>query len=75
MRLFITFVGILMSASILSAQDEGYLTGSFETTDHSYVKDAANKFTPADDPFGSNNYLKLRLLINLKRKNLCLREF
>ena len=59
MRLFITFVGILMSASILSAQDEGYLTGSFETTDHSYVKDAANKFTPADDPFGSNNYLKL----------------
>ena len=59
MRLFATIAGILLSASVLFAQEEGYLTGSFETTDHFYVKDEANRFTPADDPFGSNNYLKL----------------
>ena len=41
------------------AQEKGYLTGSFETNDHIYVKDEANKFTPGDDNFGSNNYLKL----------------
>ena len=41
------------------AQENGYLTGSFETTDHIYVQDEANKYTPASDRYGSNNYLKL----------------
>lgn len=43
----------------LSAQDEGYITGSFETNDHIYVADQANNFSPTGDKFGSNNYLKL----------------
>ncbi len=42
-----------------SAQEGGYLTGSFDTNDHQYVKDEGNKFTPNEDRFGSNNYLKL----------------
>ena len=55
------FFIIALSAAALSAsaQEEGYLTGSFETTDHIYVTDEANKFTPSDDRFGSNNYIKL----------------
>ncbi len=43
----------------VSAQEKGYLTGSFESNDHIYVADEGNKFTPDDDRFGSNNYLKL----------------
>ncbi len=43
----------------VSAQEKGYLTGSFETTDHVYVTDEGNKFVPSEDRFGSNNYLKL----------------
>ena len=43
----------------LSAQEKGYLTGSFETNDHVYVQDDAMGFIPDDDRFGSNNYLKL----------------
>ena len=53
-------IGIFALGSLmLSAQDKGYLTGSFETTDHLYVEDQAMGFTPRDDRFGSNNYLKL----------------
>ncbi len=53
-------LSILAAASFtLSAQEKGYLTGSFESNDHFYVADEGNKFTPADDRFGSNNYLKL----------------
>ena len=47
-------------------KDWGYLTGSFESTDHIYVKDVANSFYPSEqvqlgeDGFmASNNYLKL----------------
>lgn len=43
----------------VSAQESGYLTGSFETLDHVYVKDETNRFTPSEDRFGSNNYLKM----------------
>jgi hypothetical protein len=51
---------LLAAASLtLSAQEKGYLTGSFETTDHFYVADEGNRFTPDSDPFGSNNYLKV----------------
>ncbi len=53
-------LSLLAAASLtLSAQEKGYLTGSFETNDHVYVADEVNKFTPDDDRFGSNNYLKL----------------
>ena len=56
----ILMCGILAAASMtLPAQEKGYLTGSFETTDHVYVADEGNKFTPDDDRFGSNNYIKL----------------
>ena len=57
-RLFV-IIAFAVAAVSASAQEKGYLTGSFETNDHIYVKDEANKFTPADDNFGSNNYLKL----------------
>lgn len=49
----------LLCVGLLSAQDNGYLTGSFETNDHVYVADQANRFAPSGDSFGSNNYLKL----------------
>ena len=53
-RLFFIFA-FSAAAFSAAAQEEGYLTGSFETTDHIYVTDEANKFTPSDDRFGSNN--------------------
>ena len=59
MKKALLVIAFVASMTALSAQDKGYLTGSFETNDHIYVKDEANKFTPADDNFGSNNYLKL----------------
>ncbi len=56
----ILVLSILFLTSVsLDAQEKGYLTGSFETNDHFYVADEGNKFTPGDDRFGSNNYLKL----------------
>jgi hypothetical protein len=57
-RLFIVMAFALCAISA-GAQEKGYLTGSFETNDHIYVKDEANKFTPGDDSFATNNYLKL----------------
>ena len=59
MKKIILFAGLILAAASLSAQEKGYLTGSFETTDHAYGADEANRFVPADDRFGSNNYLKL----------------
>ena len=59
MKRFILIISLLASAVALSAQDKGYLTGSFETSDHIYVKDVENRFEPNGDPMGSNNYLKL----------------
>ena len=52
-------IASLLCVGLLSAQDNGYLTGSFETSDHAYVADPTNRFTPNGDTFGSNNYLKL----------------
>lgn len=49
----------LVLSTALAAQEKGYVTGSFETTDHVYVTDKENKFEPRGDRFGSNNYLKL----------------
>ncbi len=43
----------------LSGQEKGYLTGSLESGNHYYTADPVNKFTPDQDPFGSNNYLKM----------------
>ena len=57
-RLF-AILAVVMVPVALTAQDKGYLTGSFETTDHLYVADEPNNFAPSTDPFGSNNYLKL----------------
>ncbi len=56
---------LTLSFVSLSAQEKGYLTVSFESTDHVYVADEGNNgFNPNDyllngDRFGSNNYLKL----------------
>lgn len=51
-------VSILMF-SVIHAQEKGYLTGSFETTDHYYVEDSANSHSVEDQRWGSNSYLKL----------------
>ena len=59
MKKYLIIICMLAFSSAAMAQENGYLTGSFETTDHVYVKDAENKFVPGDDNFGSNNYLKL----------------
>ena len=47
-------------------KDWGYLTGSFESTEHYYVEDVANGFYPSsqvqlreDDYYATNNYFKL----------------
>ncbi len=44
---------------ISQAQEQGYLTGSFETNDHFYFSDEKTGAITGDDRFGSNNYLKL----------------
>ena len=54
------YVCLLMVSLSLSAQDgNGYLTGSFENTTHYYVEDKQTGALYREDPFGSNNYLKL----------------
>lgn len=52
--------------SVKDKKDWGYLTGSLESTNHFYVEDAANNFSPSFQPqlkdgniYASNNYLKL----------------
>ncbi len=57
-KLLVLSLFAILSTS-LAAQEKGYITGSFETNDHVYVADQGNKFVPAEDRFGSNNYLKL----------------
>ena len=42
-----------------SAQNNGYVTGSFESNDHYYVEDKVTDSFVRDDAFGLNNYLKL----------------
>mgnify|MGYP003558842996 CR=1 FL=1 len=59
MKRFLIISLLALSAASLYAQNKGYLTGSFETNDHFYVKDQANSFSPMGDKFGSNNYLKV----------------
>ncbi len=59
MKKTILFIGLLAASLSLSAQENGYVTGSFETNNHFYVNDAANDFRTEDDRFGSNNYLKV----------------
>ncbi len=60
-RIFILSISAVLALGTLSlsAQEKGYLSASFESNDHVYVADEGNGFTPADDRFGSNNYLKL----------------
>jgi hypothetical protein len=41
------------------AQNDSYLTGSYETNTNYYVKDTKTGAAIKDDRFGSNNYLKL----------------
>ena len=55
MKKVLAAIGIAVSVMSLSAQEKGYLTGSFETNDHIYVKDEANRFTPDDDNFGTRH--------------------
>jgi hypothetical protein len=58
MKRTIIILGLIVASSAAMAQDNGYLTGSFESNNHLYVNDPANEFQSADDRFGSNNYLK-----------------
>lgn len=57
-RLFLV-IGLVSASAVLSAQESGYVTGSFETNNHLYVNDAVNEFQADDDRIGSNNYLKV----------------
>ena len=57
-RLFLV-IGLVSASAVLSAQENGYVTGSFETNNHLYVNDAVNEFQADDDRIGSNNYLKV----------------
>ena len=52
-------IGLVSASAVLSAQENGYVTGSFETNNHLYVNDAVNEFQADDDRIGSNNYLKV----------------
>lgn len=58
MKRTIIILGLVVASSAAMAQDNGYLTGSFESNNHLYVNDPTNEFQSADDRFGSNNYLK-----------------
>lgn len=59
MKRIILATGALMLCALLSAQDKGYVTGSFETNTNYYVDDEKTGATVNNDAFGSNNYLKL----------------
>ena len=50
---------LVSTSAALTAQENGYVTGSFETNNHLYVNDAVNDFQSDDDRIGSNNYLKV----------------
>ncbi len=59
MKKIILIIGLIAVSVSLGAQENGYVTGSFETNNHFYVNDEANDFVADDDRFGSNNYLKM----------------
>ena len=58
MKRIIIILGLVAASSAAMAQENGYVTGSFESNNHLYVNDPATEFQSADDRFGSNNYLK-----------------
>lgn len=59
MKKLIVLASLLICGVTLSAQEKGYLTGSLESNDYSYVNDEKSGALAGDDKFGSNNYLKL----------------
>ena len=59
MKKLIVLASLLVCGVTLSAQEKGYLTGSLESNDYSYVNDEKSGALAGDDRFGSNNYLKL----------------
>lgn len=59
MKRIIFMLGLMAASLVVSAQNDGYLTGSFETNNHMYVDDDVNGFKRFGDKFGSNNYLKV----------------
>lgn len=58
-RTILLLVSAAFACISLSAQEGGYVTGSFETTDHFYFDDEKTGAMSPEDRFGSNNYLKL----------------
>ncbi len=58
-KAIITALAAMTFCSLSQAQEQGYLTGSFETNDHYYFDDEKTGAIAGDDRFGSNNYLKL----------------
>ena len=59
MKRFILVISLLSASLALAAQENGYVTGSFETNNHLYVDDQVNDFVSDEDRIGSNNYLKV----------------
>lgn len=59
MKKSILILCVMAGSVAMSAQNKGYLTGSFETGDHFYFDDEKTDAMAGDDRFGSNNYLKL----------------
>jgi len=58
-KLFVAALAAVSFCAAASAQEQGYVTGSFETNDHYYFDDEKTGAMTKDDRFGSNNYLKL----------------
>ena len=84
-RIYLMLSGLVAMTAVLSAQDKGYLTGSFESNDHFYVNDPANvpltgggtggfdvDMVRDGERFGSNNYLKL-VFFHQRSRPLCRR--
>ena len=59
MKRFILVISLVSASLALVAQENGYVTGSFETNNHLYVDDQVNDFVSDEDRIGSNNYLKV----------------
>ena len=56
---FLITISAVFSILSLSAQDKGYITGSFETNTNVYRDDLKTNAHAPEGNFGSNNYLKL----------------
>ena len=59
MKKLLLTISVVFLALSISAQDKGYLTGSFETNTNVYHDDDVTKAIAPEGNFGSNNYLKL----------------